>query len=188
MLIPLYAAIVCIKKILKYWQGYGSKFKHYNVLLRNLPLLIAIAILSFSSVITPSLIDRMYFATISQRNGLQSISYYDTDKPIIIKFSENNRTISYDFAFGNHSNETVEFIVELMHLDDLQEVFIKEDNGELKIFSLPPRRLTFFRGEFTEYHQAGYGNGSLTTRMFSVVLINDDEQYSPKPLARRPLF
>jgi hypothetical protein len=187
-LIPLIAAIFCIKKILKYWQGYGTKFKHYHVLLRNLPLLIFASILAFSSMVSPSLLDRMYFAVISQRNGLQSVTRYDINKPIFIEFTENNRTVSYDLAFGNHSNETVEFNVELIHRDGYQGIFVKEDNGELKIFSLPPKRLTFFSDEFTEYQQSAYGNGSSTINVFSVVLINGDEQYIPKPLAKPPLL
>lgn len=189
LLIPLIAAILSIKKIFKYWQGYGLRFKEHSALLRLLPMLIMIPVLLFSNIISPSLLDRAYFAVISQRDGLRSISYYVTNEHLSYEFTGNDKTYSYDLAFGNHSDQTLEFTVKLAYRDrdGLQEVFIKGDSGELQIFSLAPKELAFFRGEFTERRQTAHENRSGRGR-FSVVLINDDEQYSPKPLLRSPLL
>ena len=54
MFLPLIAAIVSIRKILRYWHGYGTKFKECSTILRYLPALIVIPILLFSNVVTPS--------------------------------------------------------------------------------------------------------------------------------------
>lgn len=189
MLVPLIAAIVSIKKVLKYWKNYGSKFKEYNIFLRYLPVFIAIPIMLFSNIITPSLLDRAYFAVISQRNGLQSVTHYSTNKNLKYEFSGNIRTYSYEFALGNHSSETVKFNVKLAfeNVDGLQEIFITEDSGELKTFSLPPKQLSFFAGEFIEHRQTMYQSGG-GTAVFSIVLVHDDEQYSPKQLKQQPVF
>jgi len=191
MLIPLIAGILCIRKTLKYWHGYGLRFKEYNVLMRFLPMFTVIPVLLFSNIVTPTLLERLYFAVISQRNGLQAVTYYAADEYLSFEFTGNYRTYSYNFAFGNHSNETIEFNVKLSYQDmsGLKEVFIKDDNGEMKEFTIPPNQITFCMDEFAEYSQTIQGNASGSGRgTFSVVLVNDDKQYSPKPLTKLPLF
>ena len=64
-LIPLTATIVSVKKILKYWQGYGLKFKEYNVFLRWLPVIIAIVVYLFSANI-----DSIFYALIGFEEGM----------------------------------------------------------------------------------------------------------------------
>jgi len=184
-LIPLAAIILCTIKVFKYWRGYGSKFKEYNVFLRVLPVIIVLPVLFFSNIVSPSGIDRIYGAVISQRTGLQAITYNPTNDLLSYDYSGNSRTYSYDFTFSNHSNEPLAFNVELVYHDmaSSQEVYVRDANGAIKTFTLSPKQSAYFNGEFTEYHQttSDYSGGQAA---FSVVLLNENEQYSPKPLVR----
>jgi len=50
-LVPIAIIILSARKILKYWHGYGARFKEYNALLRFLPVIIAgIIFLIFSAL------------------------------------------------------------------------------------------------------------------------------------------
>jgi hypothetical protein len=198
MLIPLIAAIFSLNKVFKYWHGYGSRFREYSSLLRTLPVfIIAIPVLLGSNIMHPSGMDHIYNAAISQRSGLQAVTCYAANEQLSYEFTGNNWTYSYDLAFDNHGNEAVEFNVKLLCniWDDIQEAIIKDDNGQTKTFILPPKQMAYFTGEFTAYHQtttgSGSGNGTLSGNDmwgFSVVILNDNEQHSPKRLVRRPLL
>jgi len=185
MLIPLIGAIASLKKVFKYWQGYGSRFTSYNFFLRHLPTFIVIVVLFISNMVYPSIIDRAYFAIISQRSGLRAVTYYGSDT-LEYKYTGNIRTYSCDLLFMNHSNDIVNFNVKLIfdHHEGDQEVFVKDDNGQIKVFTLSPKQITGHYGQFTEYHQTDYDSGG-GSGIFSIILLNDREQYSPKRLVRR---
>jgi len=191
-LIPLIAAFYCLKKVFKYWYSYGSRFKEFSSLLRALPvIIIAVPVLLGSGIMHPSGIDRIYYAGISQKSGLQAVTYYAKDEQLRYEFTGENRRFSYDFSydlrFVNFGQETVEFSVKFLYesMDGFQEVFLRDEHGEIQTFTLRPRQSTYSKGEFTEHLQAtsysGSGRGG-----FSVVLVNDDERHSPKGLVKYP--
>ncbi|MCL2285211.1 MAG: hypothetical protein FWC32_02480, partial [Firmicutes bacterium] len=74
-LVPIVIIILCIAGIIKYWRGYGLRFQRLNVFLRLLPVIIA-GLMLFSNAITPSVVDRIYFARISRQSGLAAVTFY----------------------------------------------------------------------------------------------------------------
>ena len=186
-LIPIAAAIICIKKVLKYWQGYGSRFRTHNFVLRVLPIIIVVPVFLVSTnVVSPSGIDRIYYAAISQRSGLQAITYFSADNFLEYQFSGSAWTYSYNFTLESHGNDTLAFSVKLIpdRHEGFREAFIRDGNGEIKVFTMRPKERSSFFGETIEQHQSPYdsGRGSGT---FSVVLLNDYEQVSPSRIIRR---
>ena len=187
MLIPLIAGIVCLKKTLKYWHSYGSRFKEYKFYLYRLPIIIVIVpVLLFSNIVTPSGIDRIYYSLLSQRSGIQAITFYSANN-LRYEFTGNNRTFFYDFTLTNHGSESVEFQVKIEYRDSdgFQEVLVSDDNGNNRIFALPPKQGVSYRGNFTFHHQTTYDSGS-GQGIYTIVLLNDNEQHQPKELVRYP--
>jgi len=188
-IIPLVAIIVCIRKVFVYWRGYGSRFKELNTFLRVVPLLVVLPVIVFSNVVQPSLIDRVYFALLSQRSGLQAVSLYSAEDNLSYAFTGNNRTFSYNLVLGNHGNEDVEFqlVFSYQDMDGMQEVYFCDENGDATVFVLSPRQLAHFSGEFTAYIPTSNDSGSGGSK-YSVILLGEDEQYKPAHLVRRPLM
>jgi hypothetical protein len=188
-LLPLIATIICIKKVFVYWRGYGTRFKEFNAFLRLLPLFIALPVILLSNVIQPSLIDRMYYAILSQKNGLQAVSFFSAEDNLRYTFTGNYRTFTYCLALGNHSAEDVEFhlVFSYRDMDGMQEVYFMDATGDVKLFTLAPRQLTHYSGEFTAYIPTPYESGSGRS-VFSVILLNENEQHKPAVLVRRPLL
>ena len=190
ILIPLIAGIICIRKVFKHWKAYTSRFKAYSILLRILPTLIIILVLSVSNIMSPSVIDHIYY-TLATKNKPLSVTYYATNN-ISYKFTGNNRTYSYDFTFGNPNNETVDFSVKFSYQDHenndtWQEVLVKDTDGQVKVFTLSAKQSTRYNGEFTEYFQTNSINGG-GDGLFSIVLLNDNEQLNPIPIVRHPIL
>jgi len=50
-LVPIAIIVLCIRKIIKYWHGYGARFSGYNILLRFLPVIIAGMVFLFYNVL-----------------------------------------------------------------------------------------------------------------------------------------
>ena len=186
---PLIAIIVCIKKVLAYWRDYRSRFKELNAFLRMLPVLVALPVIMLSNVLQPSLIDRMYFAALSQQSGLQAVSFYSAEDNLRYWFLGNHRTITYNLTLGNHGDEYVEFhlVFSYQDMDGIQEVYFIDENGDAKLFTLAPRQLAHYSGEFTVYTPTSYESGNGQS-IFSVVLLSEDEQHRPARLVRRPLL
>ena len=183
-LVPLALAVYCIVGIFKYWYSYGLRFKKYNIFVRWLPIVIIIPVLLLSNFIYPSMIDRAYYAAISQRDGFRAVTHYVTDRYIRYEFTRTDRTFSYDFILTNHGKEAVEFNVKLSYenTDGIEnDVVVLESSGELKSFVLQPKQSSRYNGEFTAYVHTTYESGSGDS-IFSVVLFSDNEQYSPKPI------
>jgi hypothetical protein len=187
-LIPIAAAIICIKKALKYWQGYGLKFKKYNYFLRVLPIIIIVPVFLVSTnMVSPSGIDRIYYAVVSQRSGLQAVTYSSADNFIEYQFSGSAWTYSYNITLENHGKDTLAFNIKLIpdRHERFREAFIRDSNGEVTVFILRPRERSSISGRTIEHHyQSTYGSGK-GSGTFSVVLINDYEQTSPDRITRR---
>ncbi|MCL2773511.1 MAG: hypothetical protein FWD71_09195 [Oscillospiraceae bacterium] len=178
MLIPLIAGILSIRKVLAYWRSYGIKFKEYNVFLRFLPGFIIVLVFLFSANI-----NSIYYTVIGLRGGLQSIVYYsDSYNDFSFNYTENIQTYSYYLTFKNCSNKTVEFSVKLTEYDDFPDVLIKDYNGEVKTFILPPKQTGTYTGKFTENAKTKYSSANGSYPADSIILLNDKEQYSPKPI------
>jgi hypothetical protein len=114
---------------------------------------------------------------------------FHSENNLEYRFTGNDRTYLYNFTFNNHSNEDVAFNVKLIFDDrnGSQEVLIKDNDGEAKIFNLSPRQTSYFRGEFTEYYPTTADSGRFQG-VFTVVLVNENEQHSPISLVRnKPL-
>lgn len=186
MLIPLLIAILSIRKVFAYWWHYGSRFREYSKFLRYFPLLITVVVFLVSANM-----ENIFYAVISRRSGLQSVVCYATnDRQLSYKFTGNIRTYSYDLTFENWGDEIIECKVKFLNDEvnsyDLPDTFIKDDNGEVKIFTLLPRQKTNYKSEFTEYHKTEDSSGVGYYSRPSFVLLNDDEQYSPKPIIKSP--
>lgn len=189
MLIPLGAAILSARKVLKYWQDYGSRFKEYTFVLRFLPVIISVLILFVSTdTLAPSCIDRMYYSVISQHKGLQSIICYSEGNSLEFEFTGNIRTYLCDITFTNLGNETLEFKAKLIYNDaqDNQKVFQINDSNEDGIFILHPKQSLKYNRKFTEYYQTTSSSGYGVIEESTVVLLNGEEQYTPKLLVRHP--
>ena len=136
-------------------------------------------------MIHPSVIDRIYYAIVSQRNGLQSVSYYTSEDWLSYEFEENAWSYSLNLTFKNHGNKPIKFYVKLVPESSVPypEAIIKDDAGEIKVFALSPNQIISYHCEFTDYIQttphSGSGSGG-----FSIVLLNEHEQYAPKPIVR----
>jgi len=185
-IVPIAAGIVCIRKALKYWQGYGSRFKDYSILLRVLPLIIIVPVVLVSTnIVPPSGIDRIYYAAISQRNGLQAITYSSADRYLEYRYSENAWSYSYNIKLENHGNDTLTFNIKLIpegH-EGFHEAFIRDENGDIIVFTLLPYQRSAFSGDTIEHLQSAYASVS-GSGIFSIVLTNDYEQFSPKRIIR----
>ena len=189
MLIPLIAAILSIRKVLEYWWSYGLRFREYKFVLRYLPVIISVLVFSISTnTLSPSGIDRIYYFIISQRKGLQPIICYPAGNSLRFYFTGNIRTYSFDITFRNLGKETLEFKAKLIYNFDQenQEVYLKNDNNEVEIFTLQPKQCLEYNRKFTEYYQTTNSSGGAEFRTFTVVLLNDSIQYSPKLLIRHP--
>jgi len=191
MLVPIIAGVICVKKVFRYWRGYRLKFKECNVLLRALPLVIVIPVLLLSNlIITPSGIDRIYFSVLSQRPGLQAVTFQPVSH-LNYTFTGSDRTYSYNFNLTNHGDETVEFNVKLVYIDwssrdhefNYTEALITDNRAEAKEFVLLPGQSANFRGSFMTYLPMEADGGSFTG-VFSVMLLNEYEQHSPTRLVR----
>jgi len=187
-IIPIAAAIVCVKKVLRYWQGYGLRFKCYNVFLRALPIIIIVPLflVSTNMIMSPSGIDRIYYAVISQRNGLQATTFSSTSNFLEYEFSGDTWKFTYNFTLENHGNETLEFNIVLTPKGHggFPEALIRDENGEAKTFTLLPTQRMHVMGESIDYRQTADSSGS-GRGTFSIILINDHEQFSPKQIVRR---
>lgn len=188
-IVPLALIIICIKKVLAYWRGYGMRFKELNVFLRLLPLLVVMLVIMLSNVVQPSLLDRMYFAMLSQRSGLHAISFYSADDNLRYRFTANNRTFTYSFALGNHGDEDLEFhmLIFYQDKDGEQNVYFSDEHGDAKLFVLAPQQLSNFSGDFTVNIPTHYDSGSGSS-VFSVILLNEDGQHKPVRLIRCPIL
>ena len=191
MLIPLVTGIVCIRKVFRYWQDYGLRFREYNILARALPAVIAILVFFSTNAVHPSVIDRLYFFALSQQNGLRAVSVYFPHDWQFITFhaSEGSRTYSYGFVLSNHSRDAHAFNVKVLYWDwnGLNETLITDMYGEAKVFTLFPRMSQTFSGEFTVPHES-WDEGSNFRGMFSLVLVDSTGQYEPDILVRWPIM
>ena len=188
-------AIIAIFSLVKtriFWKGYGFILRGCNAKLRFLPTIIALSVFLISNMaMSPSVIDRIYFYIISQRTGLQAVTFY-TYNNINFTFNGNNRRYSYDMFLSNHSNERLEFNVLLVYEPEFpgvyQEVLITDENGQARTFSLAPRQSGRFTDEFDVYHPTEFTSGFGSQLQFYIVLLNDNEKYIPSPLARHPIL
>ena len=181
----LIAYIFCIKKIFTHWRGYRSRFSELNICLRLLPIFVALPVVLMTNMFHPSLIDRMYFSILSRQSGLQAVSFYTTDNNLRFWSTENHRTFAYNLSLGNHSDEYLSFHMVFLYQDGegSQEVYLVDENGDVRLLTLPPRQLINFVGEFSVMFYGTSGGSSI----FSVVLVSGDDQHRPARLVRRPL-
>ncbi|MCL2285210.1 MAG: hypothetical protein FWC32_02475 [Firmicutes bacterium] len=85
----------------------------------------------------------------------------------------------------NNGRQTVEFSVKLIFdTPGPQEIFIRDESGDIKIFTLHPNQAGAYSGEFYVPDQFWRMTAGHLT---SVVLINDTEQHSPSILVRWPI-
>ena len=189
MLMPLTAGIVCAGKILRYWGYPGSIFRKGNFLPRFIPLLILIPVLLFSNtgILSPPVIDRVYYAVTGQRDGLQSIVFYsDDDNAMRYSHTGNDWTFTYDLTFANCGGDILEFSVKLTsNTRYLHDVFIKDESGKTKVFTIEPKQVITISGELAEHIENTSGSGG---GIYSLSIINEDEQHSPKPLVKHPIM
>ena len=176
-----------IKKIFLHWRSYRSRFRELNTFLRLLPVLIVLPVIMLSGMFQPSLIDRMYFSMLSQQSGLQAVSFYPTDSNLRFWSTGNHRTFAYNLSLRNHGDEYLNFHMVFLYQDreGSQEAYLIDENGDVKLLTLPPRQLIHFKGEFSDTLMF-YGDSGGSS-IFSVVLISDDDQHKPVRLVRPPL-
>ncbi|MCL2224710.1 MAG: hypothetical protein FWB96_07065 [Defluviitaleaceae bacterium] len=206
MLVPLIAGIFCFKKMRMYWKNFRERF---NLLEHLIAIGIAVFVLFMSnSVVTPSGIDRAFFAIQRQRSGLQAITFHDINSGLhgvnigglpglSYKSAGDYRIFYYNFWLQNHGSEPAEFYVKLRFEDwNLsrdgsteripQEVFVTDSYGERKVFTVLQRHQRHFLGDFTaENPSHGMTHGSVFLHDFSVVLVNENDQHTPRVLVRR---
>ena len=186
MLAPGAASVIFAIKMFGHWKNYRDRFKGLHPLLRFFPVFIAVLIYLAVYGIHPSAINRAYYSELSRREGLQSISFYAPDTPFQFRTDETGRTYSYVFTLANHGDEPLQFNVELLHHNSaylsVSDTLVKDANGEPMVFTLYPKQISRFIGEFTEPQQTDYisGNG------FSIAMINGDERIEPPALVERP--
>ena len=189
MLIPIAAGIWFGKKVFKYWRGYGERFKELSILLRSLPVTILVAIFIATSAINPSVVDRIYFFVISRQQGLRSITV-SAPHTLAYEYSGDYRTYSYTIWLNNHGSEAQEFSVKLLYedLDGRHKVMVRDEDGDIKIFTLMPGQPSSFSGEFAVPRDIWDSWRSFNGFFSAVILVSDDEQHRPDLLVRRPLF
>ena len=187
-IIPLGLGIFCGKKLYGYLRDYKMKFGRLNPRLHILPALAVIFLFWVSSAVQPSLIDRVYFFTVSRHDGLRAITVSVPNPRLTYEDTGDSRIYTYDMMLSNHGSETKVFNVRLSYEEfwrgGFNEVLVRDESGNIKIFTLPPRQTLFFWGEFAVYHETSVvGFGSVQN--FSIVLANENETHSPNFLIRR---
>ena len=180
-IIPAIIIIICVRKLFKYWQGYGVKFKNFNIFIRLLPVLVAVIVFIFSVTI----INSVYYSSVSRRDGVQAVIYYN-DSEIRYEFSGHIRDYIYSLNFENLSDKAVQFKVKFA-LDsryDSREMFIIDDNSrEAKIFRLEPNQARSYSGSFGELHEDYIiiERGIIPV----IILLNDEGEHELKPVNHR---
>ena len=186
-LLPLGLGFLSLRKVLKYWQGYGVRFRAFNPLLRFFPVLIAGVALVFSGMFfSPTLVDRLYFAHVGRQSGLQAVTVYTGENQLRWALREETQLSVQDFVIQNHGSDTVTFYVKLVPDHFGEAVVIADAAGAPQAFTLDPNQQTWRDGEFFMPNSTGiYGNGSGT---FTVVLFNAEDEHRVTPLVRRRMM
>jgi hypothetical protein len=186
-LVPIALVILSVAKILKYWQGYGVRFRAFNPLLRFFPVLIAGVALVFSGMFfSPTLVDRLYFAHVGRQSGLQAVTVYTGENQLRWALREDMQLSVQDFVIQNHGSDTVTFYVKLVPDHFGEAVVIADAAGAPQAFTLDPNQQTWRDGEFFMPNTTGiYGNGSGT---FTVVWFNAESGHRVAPLVRRRMM
>jgi len=180
MLVPLVGVVFCFVKMCEYWGD-------LRTLLSPLLLIVIIVVWLATSAIQPSVIDRVYFSVISRRNDVRAVTVTAQDS-LNFEYRGNYRRIFYDFQLNNHSEESLSFNVKLAldNWNGLEEILVADESGEPKIFTLPPRSMRTFVGEFsTGLDDYITGGGRIA---FTIILVSDTVQHQPPNLVRRPVF
>ena len=190
MLIPVVLFIFCAKKVFYFWQGYGTRFNEFNLFFRFLPVIIVVVTWLAFSAVHPSIVDRAYFAVIARHSGLRAVTMCASNQYVAIHFDENNREYSYGIILNNHGSEVQEFNIKLAYFfEGASETFIRDGNGEIKTFMIPPHTRTTFRGEFTIYPTESMStSGNIHSIVTAITLVNENEQHRLHPLIRPPIF
>jgi len=133
-----------------------------------------------------SVIDRIYYAALSQRNGLQAVTYSSGDNSLEYRLNEDDWVYLYGITLENHGSDTLVFSIKLIpdgH-EGFQEVFIRGDNGEIEVFTLQPKQRSSFSGETIEHRPSAFDSGS-GRGTFSLVLTSENEQHNPSRIIRK---
>jgi hypothetical protein len=203
MLIPLFGGIFCFTKVKKLWRGYlGERFDGLNRGLYSLPFLLGALMLMSTSIITPSFIDRAYFAVVGRRNDLRAVTVFNhsgRQDMLVAELSCNMLTYSARMMLTNHSRHPQSFQMKLVYeewgflsepIRMQREVFVRDADGGIITFTISPRRHYFVFDDFTVPHRL-YPNidgSGRSTHSFSVVLVNEEGSHSPRFLVRRPIL
>ena len=187
--IPIAAGIFCARRTFKHWRGYHKRFRELNPLLRDAPWTILFLLFLVTISFTPSVQDRIYFQVVRRQTGLRAVTVSTIDERIGIESIGHYKTYTYGFIFNNHGHEVQTFNLKLLYdeWEDSQEVFVTDDTGDIKTFTLPARRSTVFVGAFTVHNEQWVYRGYYT-RLFSVVLVNENERHNPNFLVRPPIL
>lgn len=186
-LLPLGLGFLSLRKVLKYWQGYGVRFRAFNPLMRFFPMTIAGVVLAFSGlVLSPSLVDRAYFVAVGRHSGLQAVTLYTQDTDIVWRIDGSRRMYDGHFTLTNHGNETLRFYAKLVidHFDETIE--IQDEHGHAREFVLHPGQQIWHVGEFTSVDDGGEGMIAAGRGGVSVVIFNEAETHQVPMLVRRP--
>jgi hypothetical protein len=187
-LFPIIGVIFCFKKARKHWWNFNERFENINIFLRSIHVIVVVVLYFAVMGVHPSLIDRIYFSSVSRQNGLRAITIYAPDSQLNVENDGYQSTFSFsrDILICNHSDDFQTFNIKIVYEGfEQQETFARDSDGDIKTFQLAPRSLMSFQG-FTTSHDI-YIRGNYTGN-FSLILINAYEQHSPTFLIRRPLF
>jgi hypothetical protein len=197
-IIPLGLIIFCALRLRRHWRGLlGDRFARLHGFLRVLPALIGTALLFTTNLITPSLIDRAYFAVVGRRSGLHAVTIWpgSNGSGMSMEFDGGRLTYSIRAKFINHGSEAQTFNIKLVYEEwypatAQREIFIPDESGGIKSFTLEPRQFRFIFEEFTPpYHDPTTAQiWGRTTRPFSITLVNEYDTHSPNFLVRPPVL
>jgi hypothetical protein len=203
--IPVISVIICIRKILQYWQGYGVRFNDLRIYLRYFPLVILVFIfLLGGKFISPRLIDRAYYAVIGSREGVRAVTYHYNNSfndTLRYTFSDNAMTYHYDLTLHNHGNDTVSFNMILTHpyflidhsamyydFEKEIEIIITDDSNRPVEYVLPSKTRTRIAGSFTaRQNERDYSitGGEGNTSSFHIILTDGETRNILKPITNR---
>lgn len=185
MFIPLITGIFCARKV--------YNLRHHDAI--RIAASIGLVVFVILSSITPSVIDHLYFSAISRQSGLRAISFYQPSGNLSVNIQGYGRTYYYTLRLHNHSRDVQHFNVMLIYREwfgevEEQDVLIRDANGEVKTFTIPPQQTFQFSGEFSDYNEipmSMWGMGYHFNIIFDIILATDNEQHRPVFLARRPV-
>ncbi|MCL2854666.1 MAG: hypothetical protein FWE21_03510 [Defluviitaleaceae bacterium] len=188
-IIPIGLGIFFIAKMRRYWKGYSTKFHTLKpAVFKGLPLTVLITLFVLTQI-TPSPVDRIYFAAMSRREGFDAVAYTPDFNhgrtEIRWQTHKDEVTYTYTFTIRNFADTPISFRAVAV-LWGGKEIPIRHHDDDA-VFDLGSRHTLTRLGTFTA--PLGDKQHSGGTSTISLVLIDEDGvRHYPRRLVRLPQF